>query len=69
MYSAVFFSFSNLWTLNSGDMLADSPLENNTMLFQLANSICRLHLLLFLIENNFWLLCIDEKNTHNVKVA
>ena len=50
-------------------MLAVSLLENNAMLFPPANTICQLHLLLFPMENNFWLLWINVKTTHHVQVA
>lgn len=51
----------------SDDMLAVSLVENNTMLFSLANTICQLQLLLFPMENNFWLLWIDVKTTQHVR--
>ena len=53
----------------SDSILAISLLKNNTMLFRLANTICQLHLLLFLMENNFWLLWIDIKTTNHVQVT
>lgn len=46
-------------------MLAVSLVENNAMLFSLANTICQLQLLLFPMENNFWLLWIDVKTTQH----
>lgn len=48
-------------------MLAVSLVENNAMLFSLANTICQLQLLLFPMENNFWLLWIDVKTTQHVR--
>lgn len=50
-------------------MLAVSLVENNVMLFSLANTICQLHLLLFPMENNFWLLWIDVKTTYRIRIA
>lgn len=50
-------------------MLAVSLVENNAMLFPLANTIYQLYLLLFPMENNFWLPWIDVKTTHHVQVA
>ena len=62
-------TLKKLQTLISDSILAISLLKNNTMLFRLANTICQLHLLLFLMENNFWLLWIDIKTTNHVQVT
>lgn len=53
----------------SDDFQATELLGNNAMLFLLANTICQLHMLLFLLESNLRLLCIDVKPTHHVQVA
>ena len=55
--------------MTSDSILAISLLKNNTMLFRLANTICQLYLLLFLMENNFWLLWIDVKTINHVQVT
>lgn len=53
----------------SDSVLAVSLLENNTMLFPLAITICQFNLLLFLMENNSWLQWMDVKTIHHVQVA
>lgn len=56
-------------TFINDSILATSLLENNAMMFPLANTVCQLHLLLFLKENNFWLLWTVVKTTNHVQVT